>query len=500
MADARGMQTIARRNVLSFSALAIASLLSACTGDGGLGLSSEELLAGPTVTVTTDATSYTRSGLVTVNYDGLPGDPTDWIGIARDGADDEAYVTWHYTDGSATGSVTFAGDFTDFGGFGSYVARAYPTGGIVRSGESTAFTMLGVTSDRASYLPNQSIVVSYVGFTADPTDWITIVAAGSAPEAFGEWHYTTGNADGQMTFQGLPSGSYEVRAFFANNATLVTSIPITVSMSATSLTSNKSLYGAGESVQINYAQLGGNATDWVGIYVPGTNDVAYIDWSYTTGTSSGTTSFANLPQGTYVARVFDKGTLLRLAETLPFTISSGASLTTQIGLTGTITVNYDGMTLDATDWITIVPASAPAATFNEWHYTTGAATGSMDFQPLPPGNYEARAYLANGVELAASASFSIAAPAVTVSTDKATYTTVENVTVQFSNAPGNLYDWVGVAPVGSPVGGYVYWDYLQGETSGTRTFPSLPAGDYEARVYYNNGVTLIGSSTFTVAP
>jgi hypothetical protein len=69
-----------------------------------------------------------------------------------------------------------------------------------------------------------------------------------------------------------------------------------------------------------------------------------------------------------------------------------------------------------------------------------------------------------------------------------------SVQVLVENGPGNLYDWVALAPVG---GSHVDWQYL----SGTRTPPAVGStalltftmpttqGSYEFRLYANNGYT-----------
>jgi len=487
------------RNTSRIALIALVGLFAACGEEVGVDSVAQDVA---TTTVTTSATSYTRAGTITISYDGLPGDRTDWVGVFRVGATDDNYIRWTYTDGSPTGSVTLPGTFADYGGFGDYVARAFPHGTGTHSGESPTFTMIGVQANaNSTYAPNQQIVVTYTGFTADSTDWITVVPSTAATNTFNEWHYTTGSPNGTMNFNGLATGDYEVRAYFANNDTEITSAAITVSGNAASVAADKSLYAVGQTININYAQLSGTPTDWIGLYVPGADDSAYVAWQYTSGAASGTSSFTNptLPVGSYVARAFSKGSLNRLAESSTFSVQGGnATVSAQVG-SSNITVTYDGMTPDPTDWITILPAGAAAGSFNEWHYTSGASTGTLSFNTVPPGSYEVRAYLANGTELAASSAFSVLG-GVTVSTDKTTYTTTDNIVVSFSNAPGNYTDWVSIAPAGASVDGYVAWTYLYGDVNGTRTLGPFAAGNYEARVYYKNSATLIGMSTFTIAP
>ena len=64
------------------------------------------------------------------------------------------------------------------------------------------------------YDTSSSIRVKYEGLPGNKTDWITVVPVGTPELWWGEWHYTDGNADGFMTFEGLEEGDYEVRMYY----------------------------------------------------------------------------------------------------------------------------------------------------------------------------------------------------------------------------------------------------------------------------------------------
>ena len=88
-----------------------------------------------------------------------------------------------------------------------------------------------------------------------------------------------------------------------------------------------------------------------------------------------------------------------------------------------------------------------------------------------------------------------------VSTDKASYQAGETVTVTFAGFPGNVYDWVALAPAGSPMGSYVAWKYTGGAAAGTLTFGGAAAGSYVVRGFEDNGFTLLAeSAVFEVQP
>ena len=104
---------------------------------------------------------------------------------------------------------------------------------------------------------------------------------------------------------------------------------------------------------------------------------------------------------------------------------------------------------------------------------------------------------------------STAVPAL--ATDKASYMSGEDITVNFSNGLGNRFDWVGLyRPDGVPGDvGSLRWSYVSGKTEptaddgltdGSVTFAGgLPAGSYVARFFENDGYTQIADAVaFTV--
>jgi hypothetical protein len=77
------------------------------------------------------------------------------------------------------------------------------------------------------------------------------------------------------------------------------------------------------------------------------------------------------------------------------------------------------------------------------------------------------------------------------------------VTIEFSGVPGNVHDWVCIAPAGAPdTDNGREWNYLKGATSGRHTFARLlPPGRYEVRVYADwprGGHAVIARAPFEV--
>lgn len=58
-----------------------------------------------------------------------------------------------------------------------------------------------------------------------------------------------------------------------------------------------------------------------------------------------------------------------------------------------VQIIYSGLPGNDSDWITIVPRNSSNTSYDEWNYTQGNLSGSMDFfRTLGPGLYQARAY------------------------------------------------------------------------------------------------------------
>lgn len=81
------------------------------------------------------------------------------------------------------------------------------------------------------YTANAPIVVQYAGLPGNKQDWITIVGAGSSDSSYGQYFYTNGSTSGQMSFNGLSAGRYEVRLYLdwpAGGYTVWARYPFTV--------------------------------------------------------------------------------------------------------------------------------------------------------------------------------------------------------------------------------------------------------------------------------
>jgi hypothetical protein len=452
--------------------------------------------------VTTSATNYASAATVTVNYTGLPGNPRDWIAISAAGSPDTSFVQYVYTNGAVSGQTSFTG-IAD----GAYVARAYSNDTFTKLAESATFYVgAAVAPSAPAYAAGAAVTINYSGAPGNPMDWVAVAAAGSPDTSYAQYAYTNGAVNGSTGFSNLANGTYVARLF--SNNTFTKLAQSTTFVVGQVVTTDNSTYASGTNVVASWANLPGNARDWIAIATPGAPDTSYVTWVYTNGAVNGSYSFPGLADGTYVARAYLNDGFTRLAESASFSIGpvySQPTVTTNASTyqrSDTVTVNYYVLPGNPRDWIAISAAGSPDTSYVQFAYTNGAVNGTAPFTNLPPGSYVARAYSNDTfTKLAESATFTVTGAAPSVSTDMTAYPAGATVNVPFDGMPGNARDWIAISTAGSPDTSYVVYQYTSGAISGTFPFPGLANGTYVARAYSNDTYTKLAESPqFTVGP
>ncbi len=233
-----------------------------------------------------------------------------------------------------------------------------------------------------------------------------------------------------------------------------------------SITTAKATFSVGEPIVVNYANLPGGALDWIGIFTAGSANTAHLQYFYT-GKTSGSLTFSAQAEGAYEARLFynDSYTLVTKvsfrvgvvdecpndpAKTAPGTCGCGVS---DVDSDGDGTANCkDGC---ASDPSKIVPGLCGC----------GVPEGSCG---------------------------------PSVKTAKATFSAGEPIVVTYANLPGGATDWIGIYVVGSANTTYLQYLYTGGKTSGSLSFSARAAGNYEARLFFNDSYTLVTKAPFSV--
>jgi len=319
-----------------------------------------------TVTVQTSKDIYTPQENIKVTLAGMLGNTEDWVGIYPvDSTNDwENVVQWNFTGGIIDGNVTI-----NHVPVGNYEVRAFFENSFTLQA-SYPFLVEGdaldvnISTTKSSYLPTEDVVVNFSHMLGDSEDWIGIYPEGNSSnwENVVAWNFTNGVVDGNMTFSDLAEGNYSVRAFFQNSFNLEANSSFVVkseenNTTDVNLTLNKSVYAQNELIYINYDNMQGNNTDWIGIYPAGASYEFenVIDSKYLYGNVSGEIALGGFPQGeplhgytpmpglaagNYEIRAFFNNTL-QSEKTVPFTVTQQPVISTMYeDANGSISANW----------------------------------------------------------------------------------------------------------------------------------------------------------------
>ncbi|MBV5260501.1 hypothetical protein FLX56_18995 [Synechococcus moorigangaii CMS01] len=169
-----------------------------------------------------------------------------------------------------------------------------------------------VATQKATYAPSEPILVNYANLPGNAGDWITVVPTSAPDDSYEQWFYTDGQRSGSYQFEGLAPGSYEVRVYHnwpdggyvVQDRYRFTVGTQTETLVSRHISTNKTVYQANESILVSYANLPGNAGDWITIVPANAPDDSYNEWFYTDGQRSGSRQFNGLTPGNYEVRVY----------------------------------------------------------------------------------------------------------------------------------------------------------------------------------------------------
>lgn len=176
---------------------------------------------GPALT----APSVIAGDLLTVNFQGAPGNATDWIGVYQPGQSGSNELQWTYLNGLTSGTVQFSGLAA-----GNYDLYLYANDGyqVVAQG-STSVLANALSTPSPVYSDNENKGFSYQFTDTQNNHWLGVYAEGAANA-----NYVTtldlGGADSGSgaVIQSLAPGRYDLRAFKAGTYDKVGEVKILV--------------------------------------------------------------------------------------------------------------------------------------------------------------------------------------------------------------------------------------------------------------------------------
>lgn len=272
-------------------------------------------------------------------------------------------------------------------------------------------------TDKSSYNAGEPIQVSFLSMPSQGANWIAIAPESSAIGTYLSWSYVSA-PNGSASFPGLGPGTYRVRMFFDNGYTLIgqSGATFTVAGAPPSVTPGSTSYTISDPVGVSWASLSGSATDWISISYAGSAPSSYLRWTYTNGAINGNTTFAALPQGTYVARAYNANGLTPVAESSTFTVSgplppSVSTDKSSYTTSESVIISFAGLSGSTLDWVSVALEGSGPSQYFGWTYTGGGTSGSssISLSGAPPGTYVARAFNNNSYTIEAeSATFTVA--------------------------------------------------------------------------------------------
>lgn len=266
----------------------------------------------------------------------------------------------------------------------------------------------------------------------------------------------------------------------------------------------KDTYPAGRAIPVRVVGMPGAQNDYVAIALAGSPGYGEVTYEYMNGRKEADLVLRGVMKpGNYEVRLFfgndqdrNKSDVVRFAAPLTITPADPITLTPSAASVyegSPLSVTFAGLPENERDWIATAKAGSPDGEYISYEYTMGAASGSLDLQPLmEPGDYEIRVYfddMTSDRTVQARVPIKVLpAPAVNLALDATTYAPGATITVSFDAMPGNPKDWLALARSGDD--GYLTYDYTDGATSGTQTFraPDEP-GSYEIRAYFDDSTS-----------
>ncbi len=329
--------------------------------------------------------------------------------------------------------------------------------------------------------------------TLDALDYLTIVPVGADEGESLDYEYAREDTEVTLTAPDEP-GLYEVRYVFAATEETAGSAPIEIVDAAVTLAGPETVT-VGADFEVAWSPTL-NALDWITIVPVGADEGESLDYEYAREDTEVTLTAPAEP-GLYELRyVLAEGERTMGSSPVEVVaVEQSVSAPASVATGADFQVSW-GETVNALDWITIVPVGAPEGEALDYEYTRSDESVTLT-APSEPGLYEVRYVLAEGEVTMASTPVevtaieqSVSAPQVVIAEADFEVTWGETV---------NGLDWVTIVPTGAEEGAYLDYDYVRGDDTITLTAPAEP-GLYEVRYVLGEGEATLASTPVEVLP
>lgn len=349
------------------------------------------LTSYPGQEITIDASSYKQTD-------------SSWVGFYKSGTEDNQYYGYSYIKDLTNGRYTVIAPKE----IGLYEFRFFKDGGYVKVGTSDVVQVIqytpSLTTDKSTYLPNDTITVTYSNASIIDGAWIGFFGESAQDNAYSSYEYTGGKPSGTMTVT-APSqtGKYQFRIFLDGAYTKIGESPIiTVGEFTPTLTPSKLNALVGETLSVSFSNASTLSGAWVGLYKYGEIDTAYIEYKYTDSKLEGNLEFA-MPTaaGTYEFRIFKDSGYTKIATSPLIIVDEFKPTITPSKLNAlvgeTLSISFSNASTLSNAWIGLYKSGADDKAYVSYKYTDNKVAGNLEFvMPNEVGNYEFRIFKDSG--------------------------------------------------------------------------------------------------------
>ncbi|MEL6313181.1 MAG: vWA domain-containing protein [Pseudomonadota bacterium] len=316
--------------------------------------------------------------------------------------------------------------------------------------------------------------------TINPRDLLTIVPAGSPAKTVDGHIRSRNKSDGLLTAPAQP-GLYELRYVLEIDRSTVASRNIEVTEPEVTLSVVETAL-SGSRIEVSWTGAV-NARDMVTIVPMGSPEGEIQGHIRVRGDSSGELQ-SPAETGLFEVRyVLDQGRKTMARATIEL---SGAEVTIsgpeQVRTGEVFDVSWTG-TVDARDYVTIVPSGSDEGTFGEYSRVREVMTKSLR-APASPGLYELRYVLEAGSKTMATAMIEVVEPEVAVIV-QSTAVIGEPVLVSWTGKVSDD-DYIAIVPKGAAEGEFGNYSQVRKHLQRALTAPADP-GMYEVRYILRQG-------------
>ncbi len=254
-----------------------------------------------------------------------------------------------------------------------------------------------ISVSKPVYTKDEKIVVKVTDVAGKSNNWVGIFHKGERNSwsnvVVDYWFY---EKNASMQFEALEAGEYEARLFYNDTVDpAIESVSFSVKGDPLKFESLKNSYKKNEKIKISYANIAGLKNNWIGLFKRGAENRWYeVLQEFWLENKKGMAEFKSLPLGEYEARLFYNDSLNPEAvvsfvvDGEPVFIGSSKKIYKENEPIFIEVKNVRGL---RNNWVGIYKKGASqswdSVLAENWFYENDA---NLKFNPLAPGDYEAR--------------------------------------------------------------------------------------------------------------